>query len=109
MVDNNKKVKLVDLQSEVLSRLAKNPKWPGVLQSAKNRLKAEYGNDYVNSLPKGGVDISIDKIWVNYEIQRDVNDNKIMDIIEKFMPPVCTPSSAVEIEIDNDQTYIFKN
>ena len=41
MVDNNKKVKLIDLVEEVKLRLAKNPKWPGILQSARNRLKTE--------------------------------------------------------------------
>jgi len=106
MENNNKKIKLVDLVEEVISRLAKNPKWPGILQSAKNRLITEYGNEYFNSLPEGGIDISIEKIWVNYEIQRDVDDNKIMGIIEKFMPSVCTPSSAVAIEED-EGSYIY--
>ena len=106
MKDSSQKVKLVDLVEEVKSRLAKNPKWPGTLQSAKNRLKAEHGDELFNSLPIGGLDIPIEKIWVNYEIQRDVNDNKIMDIIEKFMPSVCTPSSAVEIE-EEGGTYIY--
>jgi len=106
MVDNNKKVKLIDLVEEVKLRLAKNPKWPGILQSARNRLKTEYGNELFNSLPEGGLDIPAEKVWVNYEIQRDINDSKIMDIIEKFMPSVCTPSSAVEIKEDED-SYIY--
>ena len=109
MVNNNKKIRLLDVVEEVKERLAKNPKWPGILKSAMNRLEdsSSKKNSFADDLPQGGVDIPLEDIWVNYDIQRDVNDNHIMGIIERFLPSVCTPSSAVKIKEKDGKLIIY--
>lgn len=50
--------------------------------------------------------ISIDQLWIDYEVQRDVLHKHIINIAKKWDPRICSPGSACRIG-DNPCIYLY--
>ena len=102
---NNKleKIRLIDLLPDVEQKLDSDVKGWRASIAAYQKKVAEG-----KAFPRGVELISIDNIWIDYSVQRDVKPKHVGNIMKKFDPRICMPAAGVVFPDEgNDKIYIY--
>tara|TARA_B100000029_G_scaffold201954_1_gene200173 strand:+ start:1545 stop:2723 length:1179 start_codon:yes stop_codon:yes gene_type:complete len=94
--------KLTDLQSEVENELNQIKGWQGTLLKSQSRVQTS-GIDF----PAGVEHIDINNVYIDHQVQRNIDPKHVAKIIERFDKRICMPAAGVKRDFLDGKVYVY--